>query len=247
MLSLANPFTAFPLRISCASRHIQVRSLVMGPIKSSSENGNTTTSSDDGNASPPSRSRITPPDTVEIRFRRGSRQRRKQQQDAKITMNSRDSTPKDWDSMSLTEKAIEFYMGEKGLLFWLNKFAYASIFIIIGGWILFRFVGPSLNLYQLDTPPLAPTSMFKGQEKNPIAGLWPKAGNTSCQHLGYVWYTNWTLLQIKLERLSLLLCCLSTVSSVPNKNSILMGQSIFPMLLISQILCYEASLWRSNF
>ncbi|CAA3026109.1 uncharacterized protein LOC111369344 [Olea europaea subsp. europaea] len=162
MLSLANPFTAFPLRISCASRHSQVRSLVMGPIRSSSENGNTTTSSDDGNASPPSRSRITPPDTVEIRFRRGSRQRRKQQQDAKITMNSRDSTPKDWDSMSLTEKAIELYMGEKGLLFWLNKFAYASIFIIIGGWILFRFVGPSLNLYQLDTPPLAPTSMFKG-------------------------------------------------------------------------------------
>lgn len=72
--------------------------------------------------------------------------------------------PKEWESMSLNEKAVELYMGEKGLLFWLNKFAYASIFIVIGGWILFRFVGPSLNLYQLDTPPLSPQSMFKGSE-----------------------------------------------------------------------------------
>ncbi|KAL0396737.1 UNVERIFIED_CONTAM: hypothetical protein Scaly_0122100 [Sesamum calycinum] len=72
------------------------------------------------------------------------------------------SPPKDWDSMTLAEKAMELYVGEKGALFWLNKFAYASIFIVIGGWILFRFVGPALNLYQLDTPPLSPTSMFKG-------------------------------------------------------------------------------------
>lgn len=70
--------------------------------------------------------------------------------------------PKDWESMTLTEKVVELYMGEKGILFWLNKFAYASIFIIIGGWIVFRFVGPALNLYQLDSPPLAPTSIFKG-------------------------------------------------------------------------------------
>lgn len=69
---------------------------------------------------------------------------------------------KKWEEMSVVEKAMELYMGEKGLLFWLNKFAYASIFIMIGGWIVFRFVGPSLNLYQLDTPPLSPTSVFKG-------------------------------------------------------------------------------------
>lgn len=69
---------------------------------------------------------------------------------------------KNWEEMSLSEKAVELYMGEKGFLFWVNKFAYASIFIIIGGWILFRFVGPSLNLYQLDSPPLSPESVFKG-------------------------------------------------------------------------------------
>ncbi|EPS57949.1 hypothetical protein M569_16869, partial [Genlisea aurea] len=68
---------------------------------------------------------------------------------------------KEWDGMTLTEKAVEVYMGEKGVLFWLNKFSYASIFVVIGGWILFRFVGPALNLYQLDSPPLSPTSMFK--------------------------------------------------------------------------------------
>lgn len=70
--------------------------------------------------------------------------------------------PKDWDSMTLSEKAMELYVGEKGALFWLNKFAYASIFIMIGGWLAFRFVGPALNLYQLDTPPLSPSSIIKG-------------------------------------------------------------------------------------
>uniref|UniRef100_A0A0E0LFN9 Uncharacterized protein n=1 Tax=Oryza punctata TaxID=4537 RepID=A0A0E0LFN9_ORYPU len=69
---------------------------------------------------------------------------------------------KEWEEMSLAEKAGELYVGEKGLLFWLNKFAYASIFIMVGAWILFRFVGPSIGLYQLDAPPLAPTDVFAG-------------------------------------------------------------------------------------
>ncbi|XP_006657346.2 uncharacterized protein LOC102718850 [Oryza brachyantha] len=69
---------------------------------------------------------------------------------------------KEWEEMSLAEKAGELYVGEKGLLFWLNKFAYASIFIMVGAWILFRFVGPSIGLYQLDAPPLAPTDVFGG-------------------------------------------------------------------------------------
>ncbi|PKI78081.1 hypothetical protein CRG98_001531 [Punica granatum] len=112
---------------------------------------------------------ITPPDTVEIRFRRGSRRRRQQQQQVgedgrpmnAQAMKEAAAPPKKWEEMSLREKAVELYVGEKGLLFWLNKFAYASIFIVIGAWILFRFVGPSLNLYQLDSSPLSPTSMFK--------------------------------------------------------------------------------------
>lgn len=106
---------------------------------------------------------------MEIKFRRRSSRRRSRQQaedgaagrgqamKAKV-----EEPPKKWEDMNITEKAIELYVGEKGLLFWLNKFAYASIFIVIGGWILFRFVGPSLNLYQLDTPPLSPSSVFKG-------------------------------------------------------------------------------------
>lgn len=69
---------------------------------------------------------------------------------------------KPWEEMTLNEKAMELYVGEKGLLFWLNKLAYASIYIVIGGWILFRFVGPALNLYQLDTPPLDPKNILKG-------------------------------------------------------------------------------------
>ncbi|XP_022775416.1 uncharacterized protein LOC111317240 [Durio zibethinus] len=129
---------------------------------SADNNGSSSTSGSD--APPP----IRPPETVGIRFKRGSRRRRKLQEDgfeggqrmaAKAAV---DPTPKKWEEMSITEKAIELYVGEKGLLFWLNKFAYASIFIVIGAWILFRFVGPALNLYQLDSPPLSPTSMFKG-------------------------------------------------------------------------------------
>ncbi len=32
---------------------------------------------------------------------------------------------------------------------WANQAAFASIFILIGGWILFRFVGPLTGLYAL--------------------------------------------------------------------------------------------------
>ncbi|XP_062229838.1 uncharacterized protein LOC133927396 [Phragmites australis] len=69
---------------------------------------------------------------------------------------------KEWEEMSLADKAVELYVGEKGLLFWLNKFAYASIFIMVGAWVLFRFIGPSLGLYQLDAPPLQPSAVLGG-------------------------------------------------------------------------------------
>ncbi|XP_011075841.1 uncharacterized protein LOC105160245 [Sesamum indicum] len=162
MLSFTKTFTTFPSHMPHTFQHHYIPSLVV--IKSSSDNGNNIASGNDLDTSPPAPPPITRPEMVEIRFKRGSRKRRKQQQDGVIDkMPSKvASPPKDWDSMTLAEKAMELYVGEKGALFWLNKFAYASIFIVIGGWILFRFVGPALNLYQLDTPPLSPTSMFKG-------------------------------------------------------------------------------------
>lgn len=99
--------------------------------------------------------------TLNIRYRARSKRQAKKQQEQQ-TVEAAQPPKKDWESMTLAEKALELYVGEKGLLFWLNKFAYASIFIIIGGWILFRFVGPYLGLYQLDAPPLSPTSILKG-------------------------------------------------------------------------------------
>ncbi|KAL3525283.1 hypothetical protein ACH5RR_013655 [Cinchona calisaya] len=166
MLSLPRHFNAIPASISLASsQHHHVQYLLLGPIKSNSDNINGETVNNEGNASTPIPQPLTPPGTVEIRFRRGSRRRRKQQEDGSTggqSMKVKTTAPKDWESMTLGEKAIELYMGEKGILFWLNKFAYASIFIIIGGWIVFRFVGPALNLYQLDSRPLDPTSIFKG-------------------------------------------------------------------------------------
>ncbi|KAL6345264.1 hypothetical protein AAG906_015747 [Vitis piasezkii] len=154
ILSLTKPH----LQIFIRSQPHRLRSLTVTPINSSS-------SSD---VPPPVPPPVTPPETVEIRFRRGSKKRRQmQQQDGGVANKAAEASsttppPKDWKDMSITEKAIELYVGEKGALFWLNKFAYASIFIVIGAWILFRFVGPALNLYQLDSAPLSPSSLFKG-------------------------------------------------------------------------------------
>ncbi|XP_060194202.1 uncharacterized protein LOC132623467 [Lycium barbarum] len=161
-------FTSIPIPLPFKSQHLHV---VRFPIKcsSSSDNNNNTTSiNENSKESQP----VTPPNTVEIRFSRRPSKRRKQKEEEMMNAGKQavkpKPPPKDWESMNLTEKAIELYVGEKGLLFWLNKFAYASIFIIIGGWILFRFVGPALDLYQLDTPtPLAPESMFKGSGEKP--------------------------------------------------------------------------------
>ena len=57
--------------------------------------------------------------------------------------------PEGFDKMDPLEKAGQLWTGERGLLFWLNKAAYASLFIVVGGWVLFRFVGPALGLYEL--------------------------------------------------------------------------------------------------
>ena len=57
--------------------------------------------------------------------------------------------PDEWENMSTFERAGELWAGERGALFWANKIAYASVFVLIGSWIVFRFVGPALGLYSL--------------------------------------------------------------------------------------------------
>ncbi|KAG0452701.1 hypothetical protein HPP92_025093 [Vanilla planifolia] len=98
------------------------------------------------------------PFRLEIRYRRRSSRRKAKEE--QVLSAARAPMKKKWEEMTAVERALEFYMGEKGVLFWLNKFAYAAIFVIVGGWILFRFVGPSLGLYQLDSPLLSPTAIF---------------------------------------------------------------------------------------
>lgn len=144
------------------------RHLTISPIyntSSSSGDGGSSTSPDttDGNSVP------TATDTVGIRFKKRSRRKAKQQREQREGQGSGErfikaeaAVPKKWEEMSLGEQALELYLGDKGLLYWINKFAYASIFIVIGAWILFRFVGPALNLYQLDSAPLSPAAILKG-------------------------------------------------------------------------------------
>ena len=57
--------------------------------------------------------------------------------------------PEGWEQMNVFEKGYNLYMGKRGVLFWANKAAYASVFLLIGGWIVFRFVGPALGLYKV--------------------------------------------------------------------------------------------------
>lgn len=65
--------------------------------------------------------------------------------------------PEGWDRMPLPEKLTELYMGRRGFIFWLNKAAYASVFVLLGGWVAFRFIGPALGLYRLQGDLLPPT------------------------------------------------------------------------------------------
>lgn len=162
------PKTAISNPIFLPHQHSSLRTSL---IKSNTSNNNSSSSSKttSGDAETDTPTPVPPPEMVEIRFRRGSRRRSREMEGGASATNGQamrtakpPPPPKVWEEMTLSEKAIELYMGEKGLLFWLNKFAYASIFIIIGAWILFRFVGPSLNLYQLDAPPLSPSSALKG-------------------------------------------------------------------------------------
>ncbi|XP_027180125.1 uncharacterized protein LOC113778820 isoform X2 [Coffea eugenioides] len=117
MLSPPRPLNAIPASISLASSQRQhVQFLTLGPIKSSSDDINGETGSNEPNASTPIQQPIKPPDTVEIRFRRGSRRRRRNQQQDGASMKAETAAhPKDWESMTLTEKVVELYMGEKGL------------------------------------------------------------------------------------------------------------------------------------
>ncbi|BAT75394.1 uncharacterized protein LOC124843784 [Vigna umbellata] len=159
-----------------STRHTQIffphrqGSLSFNPIcctttdnnSSSNSSSSNTTNDDADSVQAPS---ATPVNPVELSFRKRSRRQARRQRERENGMQSTnrrvESPPKKWEDMTLSEKAVELYVGEKGALFWLNKFAYASIYIMIGGWIFFRFVGPAFNLYQLDGPPLSPTDVFK--------------------------------------------------------------------------------------
>eukprot|EP00879_Flechtneria_rotunda_P013436 GHRR01014029.1.p1 GENE.GHRR01014029.1~~GHRR01014029.1.p1 ORF type:complete len:175 (-),score=41.15 GHRR01014029.1:1200-1724(-) len=57
--------------------------------------------------------------------------------------------PEGWEEMSLGEKVAELYLGQRGMLFWANKAAWASVWVVGGAWVLFRVVGPALGLYKL--------------------------------------------------------------------------------------------------
>ncbi|CAK8562140.1 unnamed protein product [Lathyrus sativus] len=142
-------------------------SLTFHSITCSSSNSNAA-NTDQNEADSIQAPTTAPAKPIELRLRRRSRRQVKRPRGKGTVTDSieqprmAEAVPKKWEEMSLREKAMELYVGEKGALFWLNKFAYASIYIMIGAWIVFRFVGPALNLYQLDSPVLSPSDVLKG-------------------------------------------------------------------------------------
>jgi hypothetical protein len=59
--------------------------------------------------------------------------------------------PAGWEKMDTVEKVTELYLGERGILYWATQAAWYSIWILVAAWVLFRFVGPSLGIYNLST------------------------------------------------------------------------------------------------
>ena len=57
--------------------------------------------------------------------------------------------PDDWDRMDSARKLTELYLGQRGAIFWVNKLAFGACISVVVGWIVFRFVGPALGLYEL--------------------------------------------------------------------------------------------------
>jgi len=57
--------------------------------------------------------------------------------------------PEGWDEMDTGKKIIEGLYGKRGFVYWLNWLSFRFIFVLLGGWIVFRFVGPAINAYQL--------------------------------------------------------------------------------------------------
>jgi len=64
--------------------------------------------------------------------------------------------PEGWEKMDTAEKIAELYLGERGILYWATQAAWYSIWILVAAWVIFRFIGPSLGLYNLTTDILPP-------------------------------------------------------------------------------------------
>lgn len=92
------------------------------------------------------------------RGRKGKRQSDASDDDGEDdSFYERPKKKKTWDEMSGQEQLMEAWMGEKGGLYWLNRLSWGAIILIIICWILFRFVGPQLGFYELESP-LVPKS-----------------------------------------------------------------------------------------
>lgn len=53
--------------------------------------------------------------------------------------------------MNTGQKIYELYAGERGLLYWASQAAWYSSIGLGIAWVVFRFVGPALGLYTLNS------------------------------------------------------------------------------------------------
>ena len=57
--------------------------------------------------------------------------------------------PEGWEDMNPLQKATELYLGERGFLYWSSQLAIGGTVVLVVAWVFFRFIGPSVGLYQL--------------------------------------------------------------------------------------------------
>ena len=62
----------------------------------------------------------------------------------------------DFEGKSLPGKLYSAYVGQKGLLWWLNETAWYGSFALAFIWVCIRFVGPALGLWQVRALSLSP-------------------------------------------------------------------------------------------
>jgi len=64
-------------------------------------------------------------------------------------LSSWEGDPDEWDASPVAKRAGVLWTGEKGWMYWMNQASLYGAAAIAFAWVVFRFVGPALGVYEL--------------------------------------------------------------------------------------------------